>query len=531
MRSLLAGLLSIGLVALPLQANGVNDNRVTKWDQSTDSTVPGNYDIQYVQYQEYQKEPDTHHFNAYMAAALSAGQFNNSDGSWVGLIIDADLDGEADYQIEFEGRDLATGLLRPFDVYKKTRDRWAFAPSCKGGVYMTNAMGDLTSANRFLSFEVDHSCLELPKRFSWFFFIDANGADKANGIEIGPDDWFQVNHTLSTISRSLTGIPKVNKLELFKNPNPTDVSSLDPQGELGEKLLQGTAEIRCKSRLRHAWVPNAILPANLAKAGYKSMLVTTFAGVQSCMEDRVVVVTTYDGRVVEGLVINWDAESNLALVAVTPALKKLRFQGEWPTAGWAGGVYTSIRSSEPSLSQAVITAVSASDMRLGKGVGGQEIDGLPVFDSQGGVLGTVVWDPSVTQSVTRVMPAPVLCQKLLSCNSGLVWSDRLTKYFGEQTLKLKSASFKESSASLDGRGLGQITSAFKGKELSSLTCTGFFSSSTPSGKALADKRARFLCSKVSAVTGKVSYRIKSQVTKTASDFDKVLVEGIYLPNY
>jgi hypothetical protein len=531
MRKFLGGLLALTIAVLPLSAQAVNDNRTTKWDEFTDSTVPANYDIQYVQYQEYKSEPNIHHFNAYMAGALTAGQFNTADGSWVGLIIDADLDGAEDYQIEFEGRDLVAGSLRPFDVFKKTRERWVSAPSCKGGVGMTYGTADITRANRFLTFEVDRSCLDLPNRFSWYFFIDSNGGNKANGYEIGPDDWLPVNHSLSTIDRSLTGKPSVNKVELFKNPRPDDLSPLDPNSTLGERLLEGTAEVRCKSRLRHGWVPNMVMPSTLTKAGYKSLVVTTFTGVQSCMDNRLVVVTTFDGRVAEGLVINWDSTANLALVAIAPALKGLRWQGEWPTEGLSAGVYTSIRSAEPSLNQTVITAAGPAELRLDQGLGGQEIDGLPVFDSQGGVLGTVIWDASVTQAVTRAASAPVLCQMLVSCGNGAIWDSRLTKYYGPQTLKVVSSTFSAKSSSLAAGSLSKATTPFKSKDVTSLACIGYYSAANPGDKALATKRARYLCEKISGVAGGISFTSKAQATKSTAEVNRVVATGKYLPAY
>jgi hypothetical protein len=526
----LALIMVIALILSPAPAAAVSDIREVKWDTETHSTVPANFDIQYAVYQEFKSEPTYHYFYANMASSIKRNQFNDGSGAWVGLLIDADLDGESDYQIEFSGKDLGPSIA-DFQVYKKMRSSWVAVEKCAGGVFMSSSSNDLTDSYKFLGYKISVDCLRLPKNFAFIFYIDANGDNNRWGVEYGPDRYFQVSQNLSKrysvprVAPTATGIP------IYKNPQPEVHSNLGFGSPEDQKRLTGLAQIKCNGVIRFGWAPRLDMPNTLKTQGFRTLLVTTYSAVEQCINNGQVIVSGYSGDVVEGEIVNWDATTNLALIAISTVMPQLRWQGEQPRPGWATGIFRGIRNVQPSFESSTISSLTQSQIRMSQPIQPGS-DGLPVFDSQGGVLGTVAYVSGTPQGLSTAIPAPQLCARLVACGSARVWGTSLPASPMVASKTGVSEKFSNGSSALSKAALGRLASQFQGLEVRSIECAGNFTkSSGAKGRSLAQRRAQLTCVSLSERFPDASVKTLGAREVLASAADRVSIKVNYKPSY
>lgn len=534
MNKFIAKLISVfstmALVLAPIPAQGTADSRSTMRDGNTHSTVPANFDVQYVNYQEFRNDDKYHYFFAYMGSNLISNQFNDGSNAWVGLIIDADLDGESDYQLEFSDKNLMTSLA-DFRAFKKMRGDWKSISKCDGGVYMSSASNDLTGANRFLAFKVAVDCLSLPQNFQFLFYLDANGDDERWGIELAPDNFFRVPNELLDRTRNFRVLPTVTTRPVYLNSAPEDRLSMSTETALGQQKARGIVQIKCYGTVRHGWVPEIEVPTLLFTAGFKSLIVTTYSSVESCMDERWVVVSAHTGEVTEGLVVNWDFSNNLALVAVAPKLESLRWQGQTPKVGWSATVLKDIRQTFPSSSPSVVSAISGKELVFSPAVMPGS-DGLPLFDSQGGVIATVTYRGGLTQNTSVAIPAPLLCSNLFSCPGVKVWQESPSALPSSAELRLTTTAFPSKSSSWNSTNKRSLTSQLAAIEPVSVVCTGFYSSkSSTAEKSLALKRAKVVCEEIRSATSAIVIKPTSSKVSSSALLNKVTITAKYTPSY
>lgn len=523
----------LALVALnlsPVSANATSDIRDVKWDTETHSTVPANFDIQYVVYQEFKSEPTYHYFYAHMAAPMKKDQFNDGSEAWVGLLLDADLDGESDYQIEFSNTDLGTSVSS-FKVFRKMRSTWVALDKCAGGVFMSSSTSDLTDSFKFLGFKVSVDCLRLPKNFAFIFYIDANGDNNRWGIEYGPDRYFQVSHNLAKRYLVPRIAPSATGIQIFKNPKPEMHDSLGLGLVEDEKRLSSIAQIKCNGVVRFGWAPKLEMPSSLKSLGFRTFLVTTYSAVEKCINSGQVIVSGYSGDVVEGEIVNWDANSNLALVAVSTTLPQLRWQGEEPRPGWATGIFRGIRNVETTFESSTISSLTQSEIRMSKPIQPGS-DGLPVFDSQGGVIGTVTYLSGTAQGLSTAIPSTQLCVRLFSCGAARVWESSPRPLPSIASKNGISEKFARGSSKLSSAAVGRLASQFLGLEVTSIECSGNFTkSSGVAGRSLAQRRAQMICASLSTRFPDSSARTVTAREAGPSVADRVSIKVIYKPVY
>lgn len=523
---LVAGTISLS----PVSALGTADSRATARDWNTHSTVPGNFDVQYVNYQEFRNDDKYHYFFAYMASNLVADQFNDGSDAWVGLIIDADLDGESDYQIEFSDKNLSTSLST-FRAYKKMRGDWQSIDKCDGGTYMSASSGDLTETNRFLAFKVSVSCLNLPSIFQFLFYLDANGDGERWGVELGPDNFFQVSNALLDRTRNFRVVPGMVARSQFANPNPSDSAAMSVETAVGQRKARGVVQIKCFGTVRHGWVPEGDVPYALEVAGFKSLVVTTYSSIESCMGERWVVVSAHTGEVTEGLITNWDYQNNLAVIAIAPKLDGLRWQGQTPREGWAATVISDVRKVSPTSSPTVIKSLSARELILSPAIKPGS-DGLPVFDSQGGVIGIMSYKGGLAQNTAVAIPATLLCSGLFSCPGVQVWRDNPPALPTTAELRVSTSTFAAKSTTWNSANKKSLTTQFANVNPTSIVCTGYFPTQGSSAdKSLALRRAQAVCASLRAATSAIVVTAGTSKAPVSSERNKVRVSAKYVPEY
>lgn len=520
----------IGVVFSSTPAIGAADTSSTMRDYSTHSTVPGNFDVQYVNYQEFRSDPTFHYFFAYMASKLDPKQFNNGSNAWVGLIIDADLDNVADYQLEFSDKDLSTSLT-PFNAYKKMRGDWVPMNRCGGGTYMSASSGDVTGTNRFLSFKVSVGCLELPRAFQFFFYLDANGDAERWGQEIAPDNFFQVSHDLLDRTANYRVTAGASSRTIYANPNPTVNDDLGVDTSLGIKRLNGIVQLKCNGTVRHGWVPELEVPTTLKSQGFKSLVITTYNSIESCMDERWVVVSAYSGEVVEGLITSWDFESNLATIAISPELKQLRWQGQTPRNGWLALGFGDIRSDKPTIQTSTLKSAGTNEMLFSPAIRPGS-DGLPIFDSQGGVIGMVSYRGGLPQDTSMAIPVSRLCQRLLSCSGVQVWQDNPPPLPTELEARFLTATFNGASTTWPSSNRRSITSEISKLDALTVSCIAYHSArANASERAIASKRAKIVCEAIKDGTSIIVSKPSTQKAPNSSSANKVLLRFTYKPSY
>lgn len=518
------------LLSTPLSAQGTADSRDTARDFNTHSTVPGNFDVQYVNYQEFRDDSKYHYFFAYMASNLVANQFNDGSDAWAGLIIDADLDGDSDYQLEFSDKNLSESLTS-FRAYQKMLGDWRPITSCGGGVYLSSASNDLTGANRFLAFKVAVDCLNLPQNFQFYFYLDANGDGERWGQEWAPDSYFRVSNALLDRTRNFRVMPSVASRTVFSNPAPTDPLPMSSETSLGQQRARGIVQIKCYGTVRHGWVPEGEMPLLLKTAGFQSLVVTTYSSVESCMSERWVVVSAHTGEVTEGLIVNWDAANNLAIVAIAPKLEGLRWQSQAPKTGWAATVLKDIRQINLSSSHTVVTAISTKEMVLSPAITPGS-DGLPVFDSQGGVIATMTYRGGLAQNTAVAIPTPLLCSGVLGCQGLQVWKENPPTLPSSLELKLTTTAFSVKSAVWSSSNKKTLMGQVSAIEPISAICTGYYSAKAKAAdKSLALKRAKAVCEEIRAATSAIVVKPVSAKAISSGQVNRVQIIAKYTPSY
>jgi hypothetical protein len=156
-----------------------------------------------------------------------------------------------------------------------------------------------------------------------------------------------------------------------------------------------------------------------------SFIVTNEHVISSCQESKTVTVVTDEGVEVAGTVVSWDEENDLAGIITGADLPGLTWWGERPAQGWWAGVLGNPRGFTGYLTTGLISTISSDESEIGTTSPlNPGNSGGPIFDREGRVIGTVSWKLLQSEGLGFAKAAPLLCQKIVDCESQAIWSDR-----------------------------------------------------------------------------------------------------------
>ncbi len=169
--------------APPAQAE-IYDRQISEVGESNDNVGTGVFDALQIEFGQDTEDPGVYLFWIHTNGVIKSKTFNDGKGTWAGVLIDVDGDGEKDYQLETSNTNLVGNDGVEIDLYDVNLDE---------NISTCNAMywSDLAKSVKWIGFKVDANCLDTYGSFSIQGFVDYV-ADDGKNYDYAPLDFFEV---------------------------------------------------------------------------------------------------------------------------------------------------------------------------------------------------------------------------------------------------------------------------------------------------------------------------------------------------
>ena len=376
------------------------------------------YNIEFVSTSIFDNSNDEIYFYLHFTNKPSPNLFNDSRGSWSFIGLDFDKDDKSDLRLEFFGATLKTDRTAiPGEIYDTRTQTF---PNCKVDVF-TN----LDEDRWWIGFGVSRICIKLPQTFGIQGYTDYLEKDDKS-FDYAPDDHFLVN--LPGVngagisgSASSSQLPRnvANEstfLQNFSSP-PANLTTLS------EKISPSVVTVYCANGKGSGWAIKSDLDTALKSSGYQSYVITNHHVVEDCLGSKKVQLQLSDGKIVNGTVISWNENSDVAGIATTQLITGLEWIGTSPKQGWWVGVLGSPGALVGVLTTGIISSLNteASTFTFTAAINPGNSGG-PIFDSTGRVLGlatskNLLSNGSLAEGSGNGHGVPLLCGAVIICET------------------------------------------------------------------------------------------------------------------
>lgn len=380
------------------------------------------YDIESVDAAIFDNSSDDIWFFLNMKSIPNVDIFNDSRGSWGGIQLDYNLDGNADISLALSDTTLKTDRTTISSTPYRYSDK-TYLRQCDLEVY-TN----IDEGKKWIGFTVNKSCISLPNVFSMRGYADFIANDSMS-FDYGPDEFFRVslpgssstgNGSTASGSGVTYELPTTiaNSSTLAKNFTESPLNLT----KLSESLLPSVATVVCQNSSGTGWSAEVQLSKALLDDSYKSYLITNHHVVEDCLTSRTVSLLLNDKSTVVGRIVAWNESSDVASIATKVSIPSMQWIGAAPKQGWWIGVIGSPLGKPGILTTGIISSVNSNSgtftMTAAINPGNS---GGPVFDSTGRVLGlatskNLISTGQIAEGFGNAHGVTLLCSSVIICN-------------------------------------------------------------------------------------------------------------------
>ena len=410
-------LLTGGLLTTPEIAQGAATWTATSKRDSYDRPdLDSRYNIEYVSTSIFDNSLDQIYFYLHFTNKPTVELFNDGKGSWAYIGLDYDNDDKSDIRLELFGSTLKTDRTAiSGDIYDTRNQSF---PNCTVDVF-TN----LDENRWWIGFGVSRICIKLPQTFGIQGYTDYLEKDDKS-FDYAPDDHFVAtlpggngnsSSGTSTSYRIPSNIPNESTfLQNFSTP-PSNLTTLS------EKISPSVVTVYCANGKGSGWSIKSELDSTLKSAGFQSYVISNHHVIEDCLSSKRVQLQLSDGKLVNGTVIAWNENSDVAGIATSQTIPGLEWIGGVPKQGWWIGVIGSPGSLVGILTTGIISSINteASTFTFTAPINPGNSGG-PIFDSTGRVLGLATSKNLLSNGVLAEGSGnghgvPLLCGTVILC--------------------------------------------------------------------------------------------------------------------
>jgi hypothetical protein len=345
------------------------------------------------------------------------------------------------------------------------------------------------------------------------------------------------------VTPPLTAVPSSSLLPGAKNPKLRKVTSPGsaPEDlvEMAPKIRSAVVTVICASGQGSGWSA-AITPSQgFTAAGNLSYIITNHHVVEDCLRVGAVTVRSQTGENYPGRVIAFDAENDLAGIAIASFVPALDWQGEMPAQAWWVGVMGSPKGVTGVLTTGIVSKVNPATSILNLTAPlNPGNSGGPAFDRDGRVIAIVSAKYTATEGFGIAQGANLLCVKIMKCPSGTssVWATTGLVETSAPTNGATSApslrsdqktlkTFQGGETKLTSQQRNQIAqSVSSNPNAEKFVCTGIRLASQPtSANIVVRKRAKAACDYAKTLNPVLATWVQTKPTTARSFAGKVLL--------
>ena len=387
------------------------------------------FDIQKVEVGLIDSDLDMIHFWILFAQPLTSNMFNDNKGSWAGILIDVNNDGNDDIVLNTLARTYSGNYWQ--QASGKYRDG---SKSCTTVSWM-----DLDSNSRWLGFKVSQKCLGLANKFRVQGYADYISTDNLN-YDYAPDDY-------ETIDLGDYYNPKPKVTMVIPNSTPDlgkaqDNYALPPSNlvNLSASLRDSVVTIECINgelgSTGTAWSAKVAIPIEI----YKSYLITNYHVVSDCIIRGTVSVILNNNSRYTGYLAAWDPDNDIAGIYLNAYVPPLLWQGDTPLQGAWVGVLGSPKGVPGILTTGIVSSVSTTDTYVTFTAPiNPGNSGGPVFDSAGRVIAIATAKVRDSEGFGIGNGVPLICKVVVKCGVNLSgWKSKLSAAEIQAAAELKA---------------------------------------------------------------------------------------------
>jgi hypothetical protein len=385
-------------------------SKQTNTDTYNRSDINFKYDIQRVEVGLYDTDLDMLHFWILFAQPLTANMFNDNQGSWAGILIDTNNDGNDDIVLNTLAKTYVGNYYQAASGSYRNGSK-----SCT-----TQSWMDLNnSTNKWLGFKVSQKCLGLSNKFHVQAYADYISTDNAS-YDYAPDSYevIDLGDYYNPKPKVTMSVPQTTS-DIGK---PLSNYSSAPENlvNLSASLRDSVATIECivgnTEGSGTAWSAKVEIPIST----YKSYLITNYHVISDCVVRGTVNVILNNNTKIIGTLAAWDPDNDVAGIYVTTYVPPLIWQGEQPVQGGWVGVIGSPKGLPGVLTTGIISSVSNADKYLTFTAPiNPGNSGGPVFDSVGRVVAIATAKVRDTEGFAIGNGVPLICEVVVKCSSSL----------------------------------------------------------------------------------------------------------------
>lgn len=387
------------------------------------------YDIKKVEVGLYDSDLDMLHFWILFAEPLTSAMFNDNQGSWAGILIDTNNDGNDDIVINTLARSYTANYGQSASAAYRVGNK-----SCP-----TTSWMDLDNKTGWLGFKVSQKCLGLNNKFHVQGYADYISSDNAS-YDYAPDSYevIDLGDYYNPKPKVTMNIPQTSP-EVGK-PLANYSSAPENLVNLSASLRDSVATIECivgtTGGTGTAWSAKVEIPFS----NYKSYLITNYHVISDCVSRGTVDVILNNNTKVIGTLAAWDPDNDVAGIYVTTYVPPLIWQGEQPVQGGWVGVIGSPKGLPGILTTGIISSVSTTDKYITFTAPiNPGNSGGPVFDSTGRVIAIATAKVRDTEGFAIGNGVPLICTVVVRCGSTLSgWGSKPTVIVTETTKKYQN---------------------------------------------------------------------------------------------
>ena len=409
---------SLVILSTPVTHAAVTWSATSPSDTYNRSDLNQLYDLKNIEAAIFDNDPDALYFYLNFKYLISKYQFNDGKDSFSAVFLDYNLDGVTDYKLYTVNITLTTDLSTVDGYAYKVSDK-SF-PTCSVKIF-TN----IDAGETWLGLRVSRSCIGIPNTFAMQGYSDYIASDSMS-YDYAPEDFFKVTlpGTSTTATTSAATSPTYELPSNFANASteaanftqaPVDLTALS------ESLMPSIVTVGCANGSGSGWSAKVTMSTKLISEGYKSYIITNHHVIDGCLTSKKVSLVLSNKTVVDGLIIAWNENSDVAGIVTKTSIPGTEWIGSAPKQGWWIGVIGSPLGQAGILTTGIISSIksNAGTFTMTAPINPGNSGG-PIFDSTGRVLGLATSKNLVSAGVLaegfgNAQGVTLLCGAIISC--------------------------------------------------------------------------------------------------------------------
>ena len=400
------------------QASNKVFSKTTNTDTFNRKDLNLKYDINKVEVGLFDTDLDMIYFWILFNQPLTANMFNDNQGSWAGILIDTNDDGEDDIVLNTLAKTYNSGFSQTASGSYRLGSK-----SCP-----TTSWMDLDNKSGWLGFKVSQKCLGLSNKFHVQGYSDYISADDAS-YDYAPDSYelIDLGDYYNPKPKVTMVIPRTNSDvgRTLSNYSSAPNNLVNLSASLRDSVVTIECNFGTSSSSGTGWSAKVEIPLR----EYKSYLITNHHVINDCIIGGTVDVILNNNAKLVGTLAAWDPDNDVAGIYVTAFIPPLTWQGELPAQGGWVGVIGSPKGLPGLLTTGILSSVNlAEEYVTFTAPINPGNSGGPVFDSVGRVLAIATAKVRDSEGFAIGNGVPLICKVVVNCGASLKgWGSRSSK--------------------------------------------------------------------------------------------------------